>query len=99
MQPMMMEGRLKNFSKLAQSGATGKLESTILPLSATAWNTFATGKNPGKHGIFDFSRRVEGTYKQVPTTALDRGARTLWQYASDAGQRCCIVNVPLTYPP
>jgi len=99
MRPMFAEGRLKNFAKLSQRGATGVLTSTILPLSATAWNTFATGKNPGKHGIYDFSRRVPGTYQHAPTTSRDRGGRTLWQYASDAGRRCLIVNVPLTYPP
>src|SRR2546427_12747427 len=99
MRPMFDRGRLNNLHELAKRGVRGTLTSTILPLSATAWNSLGTGKNPGKHGIYDFSRRVEGTYTQVPTTALDRGARTLWQYASDAGKRCCIVNVPLTYPP
>ena len=96
---MFNQGRLKNFAELAKNGSSGNLTSTILPLSATAWNSFASGKNPAKHGIYDFSKRVKGTYTHVPTTSLDRGTRTLWDYASDAGKRCCIVNVPLTYPP
>jgi len=99
MKPMMDQGRLKNFAQLAQRGAIGKLTSTILPLSATAWNTFATGRNPGKHGIYDFSRRVPGTYTYAPVSSLDRKGRTLWQYASARGKKCLIVNVPLTYPP
>jgi predicted AlkP superfamily phosphohydrolase/phosphomutase len=99
MKPMFEQGRLKNFARLSKLGLSGKLTSTILPLSATAWNTFATGKNPGKHGIYDFSRRVPGTYSHAPTSSRDRGGRTLWQYASDFGKRCLIVNVPLTYPP
>jgi len=99
MEPMMDQGRLKNFSRLAKVGATGKLTSTILPLSATAWNTFSTGLNPGKHGIYDFSRRVRGTYAYAPVSSADRNGKTLWQYASEAGRKCLIVNVPLTYPP
>ena len=99
MKPMMAKGRLKNFSRLANGGATGKLTSTILPLSATAWNTFSTGLNPGKHGIYDFSRRVRGTYAYAPVSSADRNGKTLWQYASEAGRKCLIVNVPLTYPP
>jgi predicted AlkP superfamily phosphohydrolase/phosphomutase len=99
MQPMFKEGRLRNFSELCQKGSSGNLRSTILPLSATAWNSFSTGVNPGKHGIYDFSKRVEGTYQQAPTTSLDRGAEPLWNIAARAGKKCCIVNVPLTYPP
>jgi len=99
MKPMMEQGRLKNFAEMMKKGSSGPLNSTILPLSATAWNSFATGKNPGKHGIYDFSKRVKGTYSYSPTTSLDRGSETLWQYASREGKKCCIVNVPLTYPP
>jgi predicted AlkP superfamily phosphohydrolase/phosphomutase len=98
MWPMMNGGRLKNIREMMSKGIYGKLESTILPLSATAWNSFATGKNPGKHGIYDFSKKIEGTYQYRPTTGADRGARTLWDYLSKAGKKCCILNVPLTYP-
>ncbi|MHB8567561.1 MAG: alkaline phosphatase family protein [Nitrososphaerales archaeon] len=98
MKPMFAQGRLRNFKELMENGTSGTLTSTILPLSATAWNSFATGKNAGKHGIYDFSKRVQGTYTHRPTTALDRGTRTIWDYASSLGKKCCIVNVPLTYP-
>lgn len=99
MRPMFKEGRLKNFHELADRGFSGILTSTILPLSATAWNSLSTGKNPAKHGIYDFSKRVKGTYTHSPTTSLDRGSRTLWDYASAVRRKCLIVNVPLTYPP
>src|SRR5690349_2291656 len=99
MRPMFQQGRLKNFAKMADIGASGVLKSTILPLSATAWNTFGTGTNPGQHGIYDFSRRIPGTYSHVPTTSHERGGETFWRYASQAGKKCLIVNVPLTYPP
>jgi len=96
---MIERGKLQNFKELVGTGTSSVLTSTILPLSATAWTTFMTGVNPGKHGIYDFARRVEGTYKHIPVGASDRGVQTFWSLASEAGKRCCIVNVPLTYPP
>ena len=32
----------------------GDLESTYPPVTGPVWTSFATGVNPGKHGIFDF---------------------------------------------
>jgi predicted AlkP superfamily phosphohydrolase/phosphomutase len=97
--PMIESGRLKNFAKMMGEGSSGNLISTILPLSSVAWSSFATGRNPAKHGMYDFSKRLPGSYEYAPVTSLDRGAKAIWEYASDAGKRCLIVNVPLTYPP
>ncbi|MGI0090078.1 MAG: alkaline phosphatase family protein, partial [Nitrososphaerales archaeon] len=97
--PMISQGRLKNFAKLMETGSAGSLISTILPLSSVAWSSFVSGKNPGKHGMYDFSKRAIGSYSHVPVTSLDRGAKAIWQYASEAGKRSLMVNIPLTYPP
>jgi predicted AlkP superfamily phosphohydrolase/phosphomutase len=99
MRPMFAEGRLPNFKQLLQEGASGNLYSTIYPLSSTAWCSFATGRNPAKHGMFDFAKRVEGTYSYIPVSSADRKSKAIWDYASEAGLRSCVVNVPLTYPP
>lgn len=98
-QPMIAEGRLKNFSKFIERGSSGSLTSTILPLSSVAWSSFVSGKNPAKHGMYDFSKRTKGSYSYVPVTSLDRGAKALWQYVSEAGKRSLMINIPLTYPP
>jgi predicted AlkP superfamily phosphohydrolase/phosphomutase len=97
--PMIEQGKLKNFQELKEGGTSSNLTSTILPLSSTAWTTFMTGVNPGKHGIYDFAKREKGSYMHVPVNSADRGAQSLWSLASEAGKRCCVVNVPLTYPP
>ncbi len=99
MRPMMEQGRLKNFSALMRSGCSSFLQTVIPANSAVAWNSFATGVNPAKHGVFDFTKRVEGTYSYTPVSSNDRKSRTIWQMASEAGLRCCVVNVPMTYPP
>ncbi len=96
--PMMEEGKLPNLQKLASSGVHSKLRSTILPLSPTAWTSFSTGKNAGKHGIYDFSKRVEGTYDYCPTTSLDHRSPSIWDIIGSLGGRSIVVNVPLTYP-
>ena len=98
-QPMISQGRLKNFSKLMERGSSGNLTSTILPLSSVAWSSFVSGKNPAKHGMYDFSKRSKDSYSYVPVTSLDRGAKAIWQYAAEAGKRSLMINIPLTYPP
>ncbi|MGC9320086.1 MAG: alkaline phosphatase family protein [Armatimonadota bacterium] len=60
---LMEEGRLPNFRALAEQGTYRRLRTTCPPLSPVAWSTFATGSNPGKHGIFDFLRRNPFSYR------------------------------------
>jgi len=64
----MSAGHLPNIQKLAVSGTFQKLGTTNPPESPVAWASFATGLNPGKHGIFDFLKRNPETY--YPEIAL-----------------------------
>jgi predicted AlkP superfamily phosphohydrolase/phosphomutase len=92
-------GQLPAFEKLKKDGVMGKLRTTIPPITGSAWSSFMTGKNPGKHGIFDFITRKEGTYHLAPINSNLREGRSFWSRASDAGKKVCIINVPITYPP
>ena len=47
-------GELPNLQRLMKQGASGKLRSTLPPISSSSWSSFLTGVNPGKHNIFDF---------------------------------------------
>jgi predicted AlkP superfamily phosphohydrolase/phosphomutase len=58
----MDEGKLPNLKKLAESGTFSVLGSTQPSESPTAWSSFATGVNPGKHNIYDFLTRDLQTY-------------------------------------
>jgi predicted AlkP superfamily phosphohydrolase/phosphomutase len=58
----MKAGQLPNLSKLASTGAVKPLSTTHSPESPTAWASFATGVNPGKHNIYDFLVRDTNTY-------------------------------------
>ena len=54
--PWVAQGKLPNIARLLETGVHGSLRSTLPPWTFPAWTSFMTGKNPGKHGIFDFLR-------------------------------------------
>lgn len=77
---------LPNFQKIIQNGASGTLFSRPA-LTPAAWTSMVTGKNPGKHGIFDF--RIGDQL----LSSLDKKAKELWDYVPSVA-----INVPMTYP-
>jgi predicted AlkP superfamily phosphohydrolase/phosphomutase len=58
----MDEGKLPNMQKLAKRGSVRPLTTTHSPESPTAWASFATGVNAGKHNIYDFLVRDTSSY-------------------------------------
>ncbi len=58
----MGEGKLPNLRAMAERGDFRPLQSTTPPQSPVAWNSFATGMPPGRHGVFDFVERDPKTY-------------------------------------
>jgi len=69
----MEEGKLPNLQRLAKMGDYSELQSTIPPQSPVAWSSFATGTNPGGHGIYDFVKRHPENYMpDVATMDLKR---------------------------
>jgi predicted AlkP superfamily phosphohydrolase/phosphomutase len=59
---LLAAGQLPNLAKLRGQGGYQRLASSNPPQSPTAWSSFATCKNPGNHGIYDFLRRNPATY-------------------------------------
>lgn len=98
-EPWVQEGRLPHFQCLMKMGVWGRLESTIPPVTAVAWNTFATGKNPGKHGVFDFVRREADGYHIRMVGGGSRKATPFWRLLDRYGIRTGVINMPMTYPP
>jgi predicted AlkP superfamily phosphohydrolase/phosphomutase len=97
--PWLKTGKLPNLQKLIAEGVSGKLRSTIHPMSGPAWASFMTGKNPGKHGIFDWTRHIDGNYEASLVNSTSLCGKTLWEIVNEAGFTTGVVNVPLTYPP
>ena len=97
-------GVLPTLGKLIREGASGLLRSTLPPVTAPAWVSFMTGKNPGKHGVFNFRNlnlrhySGAGPGSEVVSSAAFRG-QSLFEIVSAQGGRVASINVPVTYPP
>src|SRR3954466_3139 len=66
----MAQGQLPNLKKLMEQGGLYDLGTTVSAESPTAWASFATGVNPGKHNIYDFLIRNTDNY--VPELGMVR---------------------------
>ncbi len=97
--PWMDAGKLPALARLRRQGLWGELRSTVPPATMPSWTSFMTGVNPGRHGIFDFTRRVAGTYDVAFVNSTFRKAPTIWRMLSDAGRPVAVLGMPGTYPP
>jgi len=96
--PWAEAGLLPTFARLMRQGSWGVLRSVVPPVSPTAWSSFLTGTNPGRHGVYDFIGRRPRTYENQLANASYRSGASLWGLLSQAGRRVTVFNVPLTYP-
>ena len=98
--PWANKGELPTFKKLLENGVYGDLRSTVPWATIPAWPSFATGANPGKHGLFDFLKINENYEMDMvlkPSEAIKKA--TLWNILSLADKRVGLINIPTTYPP
>jgi predicted AlkP superfamily phosphohydrolase/phosphomutase len=97
--PWAADGTLPHLAQLLRDGASGRLAATVPAATFPSWTSFMTGVNPGRHGVFDFTRRDGGEYAVRFVNATYRKARSVWRLMSDAGRRVAVLGVPGTYPP
>lgn len=97
--PWIKAGKLPELQRLIEGGVSGSLMSTYPPLTGPAWCSFMSGKSPGSHGILEFFRRREGTYRQVLNNRMDLDGKTLWGRLSEGGKKVGVMGIPMTYPP
>lgn len=110
---MMRQGQLPNLSGLSQQGGYARIRTTTPAQTPVAWSTFATGTNPGGHGIYDFLTRDPNTYLpmlglskyeqknmfSMPRAVNLRRGKPVWQVLSEAGVPSTVIRCPCTYPP
>ncbi len=110
---MLAAGELPHLDGLRARGGFSRVATTTPAQTPVAWSTFATGTNPGGHGIFDFIRRDPQTY--LPDFALNRyearGAflppkavnlrrgTPVWDLLTTSGIGSTVLRCPCTYPP
>ena len=99
--PWADAGLLLAFKKVMDQGTYGILKSSIPYYTIPAWISFATGCNPGEHGLFGFFKEGKKGYDYIlnmnPSTLVKQ--KTLWQILSDHKKTVGVINVPGTYPP
>jgi predicted AlkP superfamily phosphohydrolase/phosphomutase len=95
----MREGRLPSLAALSERGAFMPLRSATPPATFPAWTSCVTGVNPGRHGVFDFTRLRPARYGLEFVNQTYRRAPALWNAVSQAGGRAGVLGVPGTYPP
>ncbi len=110
---MLASGELPHLARLRAEGGYSPVATTTPAQTPVAWSTFATGTNPGRHGIFDFLRRDPGTYFpdfalnrhesrglfQAPRAVNLRQGTPVWELLGEAGVGSTVVRCPCTYPP
>lgn len=96
--PWAAAGKLPNIGRLMRGGVSAPLRSVPNQNSAPAWSSYATGKNPGKHGIFYFDERIDGAYNKRYLNGGFRQGESWWSIASRAGKVVGVINVPMSYP-
>lgn len=97
LKPWADEGELPTVKKLMRNGVWGELESTIPPVTGPAWTSFSTGKNPGKHGVFDFVKIDNNSLRLCQSK--DVKAETIHEILSRNKLRSIVIGLPLSFPP
>ena len=97
LKPWIDKGELKNLKQLLDNGVYANLISTIPFITAPAWISFSTGRNPGKHGIFDFVFLKKN--KLILHKSNDIKSSQIHYILSQNGINNIIMGLPLSFPP
>ncbi len=103
------DGTMPNLASFIERGCTADLITMVPPVTATAWSSFVTGLNPGKHGVFEFllrkkalveeARSARNPFGEVPVNSALRDGIPVWDLVGEAGLKSVVKGVPITYPP
>lgn len=92
------EGHLPNIKRIKETGSHGNLKSLFPASTGPVWTSFFTGKNPGKHGLFDFMQRETDSYNRIPADSSFIKSERIWDILTISNKKSIVVNVPMTYP-
>ncbi len=96
---LIANNKLLFFKNLKQQGIHGQLKSTIPVNGACSWASFFSGKNPGKHNIYDYlDFQTDPTSPEIIQNNSIK-APMLWDFASKAGLKSFFFNIPILTAP
>ncbi len=97
--PWIEEGILPNLKKLKEEGTYADMESVLPPVTSPNWKAYATGKNPGKLGIFWWENIDFKTQRVYYPTERKFLHDEIWDYLDSNNFKVGIMGMPTTYPP
>ena len=97
--PLMKMEKMPYLKKIQEEGAHGYLTSIMPPITAPAWSSFITGKNPGKHGIYGFALKKKESYEHTILNSALREGKAFWDILGEKDKKAVVLNLPTTYPP
>ncbi len=98
-QPLIKQNDLPFFRRLMSEGAYGEIESNLPLNSASNWTSFFTGKNPGKHNIFDFLTYDNSSAQPKLITNASLKSDLLWNIANKHHIQTILLNAPVASEP
>ena len=95
---LCQDGKLPHLAHIALSANARAVKAELPELSPVNWASFVTGKNPGGHGVFGFSRIDPATYGLSLTDSSAILAPTIFERLGEKGLTAKVVNLPGAYP-
>jgi len=96
---LITENITPNIKSIIEKGVYGILKSTIPPITGPAWVSFATGKNPGKHGCYDFLIPFKSLAELHPISSTTIRTKTFYEILEEYGKNNILINLPVSTPP
>lgn len=96
---LFADGAMPTLRAFVEAGASATLESVLPTNSMSAWASFLTGVNPGKHGVFDFVRKTETPFRTFVTNSSAIRFPTICETLTSNGLSSCIIDMPVLSPP
>lgn len=99
LQPLIQQNKLPFFQHLMREGCSGVLDSDLPVNSAANWASLFSGRNPGKHNIYDYLNYGKGSYQPQLIGDEDFKANFIWDIANDNNLRVIVLNAPIAAAP
>jgi predicted AlkP superfamily phosphohydrolase/phosphomutase len=99
MEKLLARKVMRSLEGLLGLGTLREMRSVLPTVSSVAWASYATGVNPGKHGIFGFLERIPDPFQLYIPNGSHLRHETIFQFLGREGLRVATIGVPMTYPP
>jgi len=97
--PYINKGLLPGYSTFWNSGLHGPLISTIPYITQPGWKAYSMGKNPGKMGVYFWSKIDWANMKIKNINSLGFDGKDYWDILSENNKKVAIIDMPSTFPP